>query len=128
MSSLKSEKNKWLSNKRKKSCLKALALASPSTFKRKINVSIIFGVLLVNFMDIEKIQLIVSRKKHFFDLNFKNEKLCKFFPVSDKITSHNCGPRKDVEDLAQFINAGGSLKLYFEKRVGYLCSISSKML
>ena len=100
MSSLISEKNKWLSNKRKKSCLKALALASPSTFKRKINVSIIFGVLLVNFMDIEKIQLIASRKKHFFDLNFKNEKLWKFFSVSDKITSHNCGPRKDVEDLA----------------------------
>ena len=64
---------------KEKSCLKASAwldlaeviqTLSPCTFKGKIN-----ELFLVNLIDLEKIHLIVSRKRFFFDLNFKNDKL-----------------------------------------------------
>ena len=77
---------------KEKSCLKVSALLEPNTFKTKIN-----ELLLVNFLDLETIQLIVIRKKFFFDLDFKNDKVWNFFLVSDKIVFHNCGHREDIE-------------------------------
>ena len=65
----------------------------------KINVFIIFGFLLVNFLDLEIINSL-SVERSFFYSNFENEKVWDVFSVPDKIMFHNCGPREDIENLA----------------------------
>ena len=65
----------------------------------KINVFIIFGFLLVNFLDLEIINSL-SVERSFFYSSFENEKVWDVFSVSDKIIFHNCGPREDIENLA----------------------------
>ena len=101
---------------------------------KQIHLCIISGLLLVNFLDPEIIQLTVNRKKFFFDSSFKNKKAWDVFFqfLSDVFFQIKCYsiaviPEKILRNC-QFRSAGGSLKLNFEKRVGYLCSISLKVL
>ena len=91
-------------NERKNSCLKVLALMEASegylnlatnTFEGKINVSIIFGLFLVSFLDLEIMQLIISREKFISIQALKIRKFEMIILASADILFRICGPRED---------------------------------
>ena len=91
-------------NERKNSCLKVLALMeaaegylnlATNTFEGKINVSIIFGLLLVSFLDLEIMQLIISREKFISIQALKIRKFEMIILASADILFRICGPRED---------------------------------
>ena len=91
-------------NERKNSCLKVLALMeaaegylnlATNTFEGKINVSIIFGLLLVSFLDLEIMQLIISTEKFISIQALKIRKFEMIILASADILFRICGPRED---------------------------------
>lgn len=68
-----------------------------NTFEGKINVSIIFGLLLVSFLDLEIMQLIISREKFISIQALKIRKFEMIILASADILFRICGPREDWE-------------------------------
>ena len=66
-----------------------------NTFEGKINVSIIFGLLLVSFLDLEIMQLIISREKFISIQALKIRKFEMIILASADILFRICGPRED---------------------------------
>ena len=66
-----------------------------NTSEGKINVSIIFGLLLVSFLDLEIMQLIISREKFISIQALKIRKFEMIILASADILFRICGPRED---------------------------------
>ena len=66
-----------------------------NTFEGKINVSIIFGLLLVSFLDLEIMQLIISRENFISIQALKIRKFEMIILASADILFRICGPRED---------------------------------
>lgn len=66
-----------------------------NTFEGKINVSIIFGLLLVSFLNLEIMQLIISREKLISIQALKIRKFEMIILASADILFRICGPREE---------------------------------